>query len=70
MRDIKNSFNQIQSLKAKSETVLKTMEKSGVLTDQIRCNILSATTLDELDHLVSSTCNQRNFSFIITFFTD
>lgn len=56
LRDIKSTYNQIVALKSRSETILKNLEKENVLVDEMRLNILSAKTLEELEHLVSILC--------------
>lgn len=53
LRDIKSTYNQIVALKSRSDTILKNLEKEDVLVDEMRLNILSAKTLEELEHLVS-----------------
>lgn len=53
LRDIKTTYNQIVALKSRSDTILKNLEKENVLVDEMRLNILSAKTLEELEHLVS-----------------
>lgn len=51
MRDIKVSYNQIQNIRTKSQTVLKDLEKRSLLTKEIERDIQSAKSLDELDFL-------------------
>jgi transcriptional accessory protein Tex/SPT6 len=53
MREVKDSYNQICFLQQKAETILKNLEKDKLLTMEIKEDILSAKTLDELEHLVS-----------------
>lgn len=52
MRDIKQTYNQIQNIQSKAQTMIKELNKKGVLTDEIKKEIGSAKSLDELDHLV------------------
>lgn len=52
LRDIKITYNHVLNVKSKAQTIIKTLEKGDILNDQIRCQIESAKSLDELDHLV------------------
>jgi transcriptional accessory protein Tex/SPT6 len=54
MRDIKDNYNQICFLQQKADTILRNLEKEKLLTMEIKEDILSAKTLDELEHLVKS----------------
>lgn len=53
LRDIKNTYVALLSLKKRAETVVKTLEKDGVLTKEIENEIFAARTMDELEFLVS-----------------
>lgn len=53
MRDIKITYNHIQNVKQKADTMLRHLEKEDLCTDEIRSNIVCARSLDELEHLVS-----------------
>lgn len=55
MRDIKVTYNHIQNIHTRSQTILKDLEKRNVLTAEIAGDIQSAKSLDELDFLVSPT---------------
>lgn len=52
LRDIKISYNHVLNIKARASTIIKTLEKDGLLNEEIQSNILCAKSLDELDHLV------------------
>lgn len=54
MRDIKTTYNHIKNIRARSETIIKDLTKRDLLDDEIKHEILSAKSLDALDHLVSS----------------
>lgn len=54
MREIKNSYNHIQNIRARASTVLKDLEKKNQLSDIIKHEILSAKSIDAIDHLVCS----------------
>lgn len=53
MRDIKNTYNHIKNIRARSETIIKDLEKRNLLDDEIEDEILAAKSLDALEHLVS-----------------
>lgn len=52
MREIKNSYNQIRNIRARAATVIKELEKKNELTDVFKSEILSAKSIDAIDHLV------------------
>lgn len=52
MRDIKLSYNHIQNIRARAQTIIKELNKKGVLNEEMKREISSAKSLDELDHLV------------------
>lgn len=54
MREVKNSFNHIRNIRARASTVLKELEKKNELNDGIKFEILSAKSIDVIEHLVCS----------------
>uniref|UniRef100_A0A336MME1 CSON003644 protein n=1 Tax=Culicoides sonorensis TaxID=179676 RepID=A0A336MME1_CULSO len=50
LRDIKNTYNHILSIRAKAESVIKKLEAKNVLTPDIKIDLLCAKTLDQVDH--------------------
>lgn len=60
MRDIKITYNHIKNIRARAETIIKDLEKRDLLDDEIEEEILSAKSLDALDHLV----RKKKFYFI------
>lgn len=55
MRDMKMTFNHIQNIRARAQTILNDLEKRNLLTKEIDDDIMSAKSLDELDFLVRIT---------------
>lgn len=53
MRNIKITYNHIKNIRARADTIIKDLEKRDLLDDEIEEEILSAKSLDALDHLVS-----------------
>lgn len=52
MRDIKQTYNHIQNIQSRAQTITRELNKKGVLNDEIKLEIFAAKSLDELDHLV------------------
>lgn len=63
MRDIKITYNHIKNIRGKAETIIKDLEKRDLLDDEIEEEILSAKSLDALDHLVRKTKNRFSTTF-------
>lgn len=53
MREIKNTYNHIQNIRSRASTVIKDLEKKNELNAVIKHEILSAKSIDAIDHLVS-----------------
>ncbi|XP_053696973.1 uncharacterized protein YdcI [Sabethes cyaneus] len=51
LRDVKLAYNQILSIKLKADTIIKNLEKEEKLTEDIKLDLLSAKSVDELDHM-------------------
>lgn len=51
LREIKNTIDDVKSIKTKCESILKTLQKEKLLTDEISRNVKSAKSMDELEHL-------------------
>lgn len=47
------TYNHIQNIRSKSQTILKDLEKRDLLTKEVEKDIRSAKSLDELDFLYS-----------------
>lgn len=62
MRDIKVTYNHIKNIRSRADTIIKDLEKRDLLDDEIEEEILSAQSLDALDHLVSDS--EATFFFI------
>lgn len=58
MRDIKLSYNHIQNIRARAQTIIKELNKKGVLNEEMKREISSAKSLDELDHLVATSLSE------------
>lgn len=52
LRDIKEEYDNICALKLRSQTVLKNIDKTGNLNSLLEKSILSARTVEELEHIV------------------
>lgn len=57
MRGIKTAYNQIQNIRARASTVIKELEKKSQLNDILQHEILSAKSIDAIDHVV---CNMAS----------
>lgn len=53
LRDVKESYEKICALKSKIATVLKTIEKAGKLSTDLKKCVLNCKSLPELEHIVS-----------------
>lgn len=53
LRDVKESYEEICALKSKTATVLKTIEKAGKLSTDLKKCVLNCKSLPELEHIVS-----------------
>lgn len=53
MRDIKITYNHIKNIRARADTIIKDLEKRDLIDDEIEEEILSAKSLDALEHLVN-----------------
>ncbi|XP_018326633.1 S1 RNA-binding domain-containing protein 1 isoform X2 [Agrilus planipennis] len=51
LRDVKETYDKILTLKTKAQTVLKSLEKSGKLNDTLQRSVLAAKTAEELEHV-------------------
>lgn len=51
LRDIKITYNHIQNIKSRAETIVRNLEKENQLNDEIHMNLMCAKSLDVLDHL-------------------
>lgn len=54
LRDIKNSYDDLCTLKLKMESVLQALTKMEVLDNRLRSKITSTTTMEELEYIVST----------------
>lgn len=52
LRDVKQNYDKINILKSRIQTVLNCIEKTGNLNNSTRKSILSATTIEEVEHIV------------------
>lgn len=52
MREIKITYNHIKNIRARADTIIKDLDKRDLLDDELEEEILTATSLDALDHLV------------------
>lgn len=64
MRDIKVTYNHIKNIRSRADTIIKDLEKRDLLDDEIEEEILSAQSLDALDHLVGDS--EATFFFLCT----
>lgn len=64
MRDIKVTYNHIKNIRSRADTIIKDLEKRDLLDDEIEEEILSAQSLDALDHLVGDS--EPTFFFLCT----
>ena len=53
LREIKSTIDNVKLIESKSQSILKSLDKEKLLTDEISRNIKSAKSLDELEHLSS-----------------
>lgn len=53
LRTVKESYDEICTLKKKMCTVVKTVRQLGKLDNKLQGNICAARTIEELDHIVS-----------------
>lgn len=53
MRDIKITYNHIKNIRNRADTIIKDLDKRDLLDGEIEDEILSAQSLDALEHLVS-----------------
>lgn len=51
LREIKNTIDNVKLIEAKSQSMLKSLDKEKLLTDDISRSIKCAKSMDELDHL-------------------
>ena len=51
LREIKTTIENVKAIEMKSQSILKSLEKDKLLTDEISRNICSAKSLEELEHL-------------------
>ncbi|XP_055524195.1 uncharacterized protein YdcI [Wyeomyia smithii] len=51
LRDVKLAYNQILSIKVKADSIIKNLEKEEKLTEDIKLDLMSAKSIDELDHM-------------------
>lgn len=51
LQSIKSACKEVAEIKAKAQTVIKTLEKKGQLTKDIKDEILKAKTLETINHL-------------------
>ncbi|GLV40385.1 uncharacterized protein CBL_04185 [Carabus blaptoides fortunei] len=51
LRDVKESYEEICALKSKTATVLKTIEKAGKLSKDLKKCVLNCRSLPELEHI-------------------
>ena len=54
LRDIKISYDLIQIIETKADTIIKNLKKDDLLNDDIEFNIRSARSIDELDDIWSA----------------
>lgn len=70
LRDIKNTYTEIVSLRKKAETIVTQLEKENIIDEDIRTEMLCAKTTEELEFLVSmlptfTSTTQRNLKFYV-----
>lgn len=65
MRDIKITYNHIKNIRAKADTIIRDLSKRNLINEQIEREILSAKSLDALDHLVAINHIFDNYYCII-----
>lgn len=65
MRDIKVTYNHIQNIRSRCQTILKDLEKRSILNSEIADEIRSAKSLDELDFLVNPIPGSKHQEYII-----
>lgn len=63
LRDIKNTYNYILSIRSKAESVIKKLEAKNVLTSEIKVDLLCAKTLDQVDHLYEPYKERKNSAY-------
>lgn len=54
LRDVKETYLDINALKLKMNSALKMLSKAGVLDDALKYRVLSVRDMEELEHLVTS----------------
>lgn len=52
MRDIKITYNHIKNIRSRAENIVKDLAKRDLIDDQLEKEIMSAKSLDAIDHLV------------------
>lgn len=52
MREIKTTYNHIKNIRSRADTIIKDLSKRDLLDTKVQEEILSAKSLDALDHLV------------------
>lgn len=52
LREVKDSFDEICHLKQKIQSVIKTLDKQGVLNEQLESTVRCTKSLDELEIIV------------------
>lgn len=61
MRGIKAAYNQIKNIRARALVVTKELEKKNLLNDTLQHEILSAKSVDAIDHVVCSNASHSKF---------
>lgn len=51
LREIKDSIENVKMIEAKSQSLVKSLQKENLLTEEIERNIKAARSIDELEHL-------------------
>lgn len=68
LRDIKQEYDRIQLVKLKATKVLQIIEKQGNLDTSLEKSILSAQTIEELEHIVIKQNNLWRCNLLVLFF--
>lgn len=53
LREVKKKYDEILALKAKIESVIKSIQKLGCLDSKLNTSVLNCKTVEELEHFVN-----------------
>lgn len=69
LKDARDKYEEISTIKEKARIVIKSLEKQGQLNEKIRNTILSATSTEEIDYIVRYLIHLRKKKIITYIFS-